>query len=570
MTKLLLIDGHSQAYRAFFGMKTPLTTASGEPTGAVYGFARKLLSIIREHQPEYVAVAFDLGDTWRHAEFPEYKGTRERMPDEMRVQMGRINEFLQAFNIPILTSHNNEADDVLGTLSRLAPEQKEGLEVLILTGDRDLFQLVNEQVKILYTSGGPNPKTSAYGPEEVAERYELTPEQFIDMKALTEYETIEGVYENIESIGGPKTRQNLIEAKEQVWLNRRLVTILTDLELDFNLNDCRLADYDQDQLIQFFQTLEFRSLIKELPQSETAAIPASALMADDDTGQMALFAMDDQPQPAAPITSDYLTVQDEKALQQVVEGLAGASIISFDVETTSTDAVSAKLVGLGVAWSEGQAAYIPVSHTEGEQLVWERVKEVLQPYFADPERPKVAHNAKYDLMVCLQHGLEITGPIHDTMIMAWLLDPVSRGLGLKAQAASELDWQMVELTDLIGTGRKQITIDQVDVEQVTAYCGADVDVTYQLYERLAPRVKESGMWQLYEEIELPLIPVLTDMELAGIRLNDEILQEMSGQLVSRLAELMAELHGIVGHEFNIRSTQQMSQVLFEEMAFPTK
>ena len=593
MSKLLLIDGHSQAYRAFFGMKTPLTTSSGEPTGAVYGFARKLLSIIREYQPEYLAVAFDLGDTWRHAEFPEYKGTRERMPDEMQVQMGRIDQFLRAFNIPILTSPDNEADDVLGTLSRLAPQQQDGLEVLILTGDRDLFQLVNEQVKILYTSGGPNPKTSAYGPEEVAARYELTPQQFIDLKALTgdssdnipgvpgvgdktaikflkQYETLDAVYENVQSIGGPKTRQNLVDAEAQVRLNKRLVTILTDLDLEFNLDACRLSDYDQDELIRFFQALEFRSLIKELPQSETATVPASALMADDETGQMALFAMADQPQKAAPVTSDYLTVQDEDALQQVADALSKASILSFDVETTSTDAVEAKLVGFGIAWAAGKAAYIPIAHQEGTQLAWARVKEVLQPYFADPTLPKLAHNAKYDLTICCQNGLEVAGLIHDTMIMAWLLDPVSHSLGLKAQAANELEWQMTELTELIGSGRKQTTIDYVDIEQVTAYCGADVDVALQLYDVLAPRVQEAGMWQLYEEIELPLIPVLTEMELAGIRLDSEILQEMSTQLVERLSALMTELYEIVGHEFNIRSTQQMSQVLFDEMAFPAK
>lgn len=595
MSTLLLIDGHSQAYRAFFGMKTPLSTRTGELTGAVFGFARKLLSVIKEYKPDEVAVAFDLGDTWRHSTFSDYKATRDAMPDEMRTQMKRIEELIRAFNIPIVTYPDYEADDVLGTLSRQAAEA--GTKVLILTGDRDMFQLIGEHVQILYTPGGPNPTTTIYGLAELDERYALTPTQFIDLKALTgdssdnipgvpgvgektavkflkEYETLENLYAHVDEISGPKTRQSLIDAKPQVDLNKTLVTIVRDLDLAYDAAKCRLHDYDQETVIKLFQELEFRSLLKELPQSQ---LPQSQLPGTDSNGQMGLFdspstadaaatAKDEEPA----IRTEYLCVQDQAGLETVVAQLKQAPILSFDVETTSTDAVQATLVGLGVAWAAGAGAYIPVGHSEGTQLPWETVRAAVAPFFADETLPKLAHNGKYDLTVCRRHGLMVNGPIHDTMTMAWLLDPASRTLGLKDQAAIELNWQMTEITDLIGKGRKQVTIDQVEVATVGAYCGADVDATIQLYEKLTPRLKETGMWELYQEIELPLLPVLTDMEMAGISVDLAYLAEMSTRLTERLTTLETDLYALVGHEFNLRSTQQMSQVLFEEMGFPTK
>jgi DNA polymerase-1 len=592
MPTLLLIDGHSQAYRAFFGMKTPLTTREGEPTGAVYGFARKLLSVFKEYQPDHVAVAFDLGDTWRHSEFTAYKATRDAMPDEMRTQMTRIDQLLRAFMIPIITYPNYEADDVLGTLSRQAADQE--FDVLVMTGDRDMFQLVDERIKILYTSGGPNPVTSVYGLTEVQERYELTPAQFIDLKALTgdtsdnipgvpgvgektaskllkEFGSLEKLYANLTAIPGPKTRQSLLDAQPQVELNKRLVTIVRDLPLTFDPEACRLHSYDPNAVIAIFNELEFRSLIKELPQAD--GFGNDAPPGDTASGQMGLFADANAPviaPPSAPVSTSYLCIQDQAGLAELVKILSTADRISFDVETTSTDAVQAKLVGLGLAWAPGQAAYIPIAHTEGAQLPWPEIQAALGPILANPAIPKLAHNGKYDLTVCRRFGLPINGPIHDTMTMAWLLDPASRALGLKDLAATELEWQMTDIISLIGSGRKQVTIDQIAIDRVTAYCGADVDATIQLFDKLAPRLQAAGMWSLYETIELPLLPVLTDMEMAGITLDTSYLSVMSVKLTDRLTILEKELFEIVGHPFNQRSTQQLNQVLFEEMKLPTK
>ncbi|MCB0046729.1 MAG: DNA polymerase I [Caldilineaceae bacterium] len=597
MTTLLLIDGHSQAYRAYFGMKTPLSTSTGEPTAAVYGFARKLFSVLREYEPDCVMTAFDLGDTWRHAEFPDYKATRERMPDDMHSQIERIQEMLAALSTPIVTYENYEADDVLGTLARLAAEQ--GQNVLILTGDRDMFQLVDDHVKILYTSGGPNPKTSVYGLTEIYDRYGLTPQQFIDLKALTgdtsdnipgipgvgektaikfinQFGTLDNLYAHTDEISGPKTRQNVIDAQEQVLLNKKLVTINRDLDLTYDAEACRVRDYDRAAAVRFFNELEFRSLIQELPGDEEPA-------PEENTGQLSLF---DEPSGASTQSGtaaeeaveirlpdpdvEYGLVQSEETLAQLLAMLDQAERLSFDVETTSTDAMQAELVGLGIAWETGKAAYIPVGHTAGEQLPWAEVLPRIQPYFADPSIPKLAHNAKYDLTVCLRYGLEIAGPIHDTMIMAWLLDPASRALGLKAQAWALLQWQMTELTDLIGKGRKQITMDAVEIAPAGAYCCADVDATLRIFDRLKPHLLEAEMWSLYETLELPLLPVLTEMEMTGVPLDLPYLAVLSQELALRLGELESELFTIVGHEFNLRSTQQLSDVLFGELAFPAK
>ncbi len=563
MPTILLIDGHSQAYRAFFGVKTPLSTRDGEPTAAVYGFIRKLLSVLKEYKPEQVAVAFDSGDTWRHAEFADYKATRDSMPDEMRTQIIRIEQILHAFNIPVITYPNYEADDILGTLAARAAEN--GTDVLILSGDRDMFQLITNRVHILYTKGGPNPETVRYGPNELQERYHLTPDQFVDLKALTgdtsdnipgvtgvgektaikfltQYDSVDNLYTHLDEVSGPKTRQNLIDAKKQVEVNRHLMTIVTDLDIAYDAKSCRVRDYDPSAVTKLFNELEFRSLLKELPDSENSP-PEQA--ENDDAGQMGLFAGEGsapQGQPDSPGTTlpaRYLCVQDTQTLQQLLQALQHADRISFDVETTGTDAMQARLVGLGMAWAAEQAAYIPVAHAAGEQLPLAQVRTALQPFFADPAIPKIAHNGKYDLTICRRHGLKIDGPIYDTMVMAWILDPSSRSLGLKAQAAIELGWEMTEITDLIGSGRKQTTMDQAPIEQTGAYCGADVDATIRLYDILAPRLHETGMWQLYTNVELPLLPVLTDMEMAGVLLDTDFLQEMSERLSQRLGELEA-------------------------------
>ena len=606
MSTYLLIDGHSQAFRAFFGVKTPLVTSRGEPTTAVFGFFRKLFSVLREYRPDGVAVAFDKGDTFRHEEFVEYKATRDAMPDEMRPQMDRIEQVLEALKIPILTLENFEADDILGGLALQAAG--EGHDVLILSGDRDMFQLVADKVKVLYTSGGPSPTTLPYGVAEVAERYGgLDPEQFLEMKALVgdssdnipgvpgvgektairylkKYGSLDKLYAHIDEIRGPKSQQNLRDAEEDVWRNKRLMTIVCDVDVTFDAEAFSLQQYDGGAVRRIFEELDFRSLQRELDQLGEGGFLGNgegrSLQVDAGHAQSTLFADSESISassgwlPSASATGDhpYQCIQTLDDLNELCKKLKQAEILSFDVETSGRDPMTADLVGLGVAWAKGAGCYIPVAHRDGKQLPWDNVREAVQPSFADATLPKVAHNGKYDLVVCRRHGLQVEGPIHDTMTIAWLLDPASRSIGLKSQAETELGWTMTEISELIGSGRNQISIAEVDIDRVTGYCGADVDATIHLWEALAPRLKEAGdrVWKLYEEIELPLLPVLADMEMAGIRLNTDFLADLSRRLVTRLHEIDLLLKGIVGHDFNLRSTQQLSNVMFNELAFPAK
>ena len=616
MATLLLIDGHSQAYRAYFGVKTPLSTRHGEPTAAVYGFARKLLATIKEQKPDYFTVAFDLGDTWRHSEFPDYKATRDSMPDEMSTQMERIAELLRALDIPIVTYPNFEADDVIGTLACQAAAA--GNDVLIMTGDRDMFQLVDSHVRILYTSGGPKPVTKIMGPAEVQERYGVEPGQFVDFKALlgdssdnipgvngvgektaakllNAYGTIDGIYAHLDEVKPDRVREALAQSRAQLDRNRRLCAITCDVDtLTWSPASSERRNFDLANLVDFFTEMEFNSLIRDWPQidpgkSGAATTPFAAremAVEQSDAGQMTLFAFDNDEAtggpgsqqvgvtPIVPMSptgaATYTVVQDTAALLALVEALPSAASLSFDVETTSQYVMQADLVGLGLSWAPGHAVYIPVTHKVGEQLPWDAVRAALQPFFANPNLPKLAHNGSYDLTVLLEHGMDVQGVIHDTMLLAWVLDPASRMLGLKAQAGMELGWHMTEISALIGSGKKQVTIDQAPIETVAAYCGADVDATIQLFPLLSSRVRSAGIWPVYEKIELPLLPVISAMERAGILLDVDFLAQMSERLAMQLGELARELFALVGHEFNLRSTQQMSNVLFAELGFPTK
>lgn len=572
----------------------------------MFGFFRKLFSVLREYRPDGVAVAFDKGDTFRHEEFVEYKATRDAMPDEMRPQMDRIEQVLEALKIPILTLENFEADDILGGLARQAAG--EGHDVLILSGDRDMFQLVADRVKVLYTSGGPSPTTLPFGVAEVAERYGgLDPDQFLEMKALVgdssdnipgvpgvgektairylkKYGSLDELYAHIDEIRGPKSQQNLRDAEDDVWRNKRLMTIVCDVNVSFDAEAFRLQRYDGGAVRRIFEELDFRSLQRELDQLGEGGFLGNGegrlIEADTEPAQSTLFADSDTAlassgwRPSASATGEhtYRCIQTRNELDELCEELKEAEILSFDVETSGRDPMAADLVGLGIAWAKGKGCYIPVAHSDGEQLPWDNVREAVQPFFADATLPKVAHNGKYDLVVCWRHGLQVEGPIHDTMTIAWLLDPASRSIGLKSQAETELGWTMTEISELIGSGRNQISIAEVEIDRVTGYCGADVDATIHLWDALAPRLKEAGdrVWKLYEEIELPLLPVLADMEMAGIRLNTDFLADLSKKLVTRLHEIDLLLKGIVGHDFNLRSTQQLSNVMFNELAFPAK
>ncbi len=619
MKTLYLIDGHALAYRTYFALTAAGTdtsrwvTKSGEPTAGTYGFTAVLFNILEEKKPDYLAVSFDVGATFRDALFPEYKGTRAKMPDDLRVQIERINEVVAAFDIPIITAENYEADDVLGTVARQAAAQ--GINVIIATGDRDLLQLCDTNIRISL-AGQKLSESILYGPEEVKARFGVTPKEYIDFKAivgdksdnipgvagvgektatdlLQQYGSLDGIYKNIDKVAS-RFQTKLIAGKENAYLSQKLSAIVTDLPLKLNLEACEAPrmkaplNWDRARVVELFRVLEFRSLMAKLPEAE--ALPAdkdSARIATtekgDDSSQMALFGAEPLtanakkkggsesavPGPSLPISTvtKPFVVNTPQALADFVAKLNKAKWIAVDTETTSIDSVAADLVGISISIKEGEGYYIPLAHTglAEPQLPVADVIKALTPPLTNPNIPKAGHNISFDYTLLKRNGLTIHPISFDTMIAEWLTDPGSHNLGLKDLAFHRLGIEMTKITELIGTGKKQITFDQVPLEPAAAYAVADVDVVLRLMPELKEELERKGLTNLYAEVEMPFIPVLADMEMAGVMIDSDVLNEMSKELAQKLKGLEKKIYKAVGYEFNINSTQQLAKALFEDL-----
>jgi DNA polymerase-1 len=586
---LVLIDGHALAYRAYFALAgTGFQTREGEPTHAIYGFALMLLAVWEEYNPDYLAVAFDTGETFRHRQYAEYKATRDKAPDDMRPQLSRIEQMVRAFNLPIFAAEDYEADDVLGTLARQASEI--GVETIIVTGDRDAFQLVGRNVKVLI-SGRSFSDRELYDAGRVEERYGLPPGKLVELKGLVgdtsdnipgvkgigdksgvklihEYGSLEGIYEHLDEL--PQGQRSKLEAgRHEAFLSRDLSRIVADVPgLQLDLEACRTREFDRDQVLQLFRELEFRSLYDRIPgkeaktsQVKTGSGVSVVQLSMFETGESSQETSESQSPSADTSAPTYQIVGTPEALADLVELLKGVDSLTFDVETTSTDAIVAELVGVALTDAPGRGYYVPVADVQP-------VISALRPLFEDGKSRKIAHNAKYDMTVLTQHGLDTRGDLFDTMIAAWLIHPAG-SVGLKNLAWTRLGVQMTEITELIGSGKKQITMAQVPVEQVAPYACADVDMTARLVDGLTEEMKERGLWSLFTEVEMPLVPVLMDMELAGIRLDVDVLKKMSHELEERLGGIEAEIQDLVGYRFNISSTQQLSDALFGKLGLPT-
>ncbi|MEW6568510.1 MAG: DNA polymerase I [Chloroflexota bacterium] len=578
--RLVLIDGHALAYRTYFALTragdgSRWITKSGEPTAGTYGFTSVLFRLLEQETPEYLAVSFDTGRTFRDDLYPDYKATRDKMPDDLRLQLDRIRQVVDAFEIPILEAEGYEADDVLGTVARRAAEK--GVEVIILTGDRDLLQLVDERIRVRL-AGQRLAEAVDYGPPEVAEKLGVRPVQIVDYKALVgdssdnipgvrgigektaldllrKYGTLEAIYQHLDELP-PRTRGLLEVGRPQAELSQRLAAIVTDLPLEFDLEACRVHTYDRQRVAELFRELEFRSLLGRLPEATEAP-----------RRQLNLFTSAQAEVAAGPTRA--IVVNTPEALEALARRLSQAPQIALDVETTSTDAVRARLVGLSLAVSEGEGYYLPLGHEPmlagGVQLELPVVFHALRPPLTNPAIPKIGHNLKYDYTVLKRSGLE-PGPLaFDTMIAEWLIDPASRNLGLKNLAWVRLGIEMTEIESLIGSGRGQRSMAEVPIGQVAAYAAADAEVCLRLMPQLKQELEQKRQLNLFNSLEMPLVPVLAEMEIAGVCLDTEFLGRMSRDLAARLDQLEAEIFRQVGHRFNINSTQQLAKALFEDL-----
>jgi DNA polymerase-1 len=583
-SRLVLIDGHALVYRAYFALPSNMATSRGELTNAVFGFASMLLNVLRDEKPGYLAVAFDLGRTFRHEEYAEYKANRAAMPDDLSMQFQRIHELLEAFGIPTYSAEGYEADDVLAALAQQA--ERQGIDTLIVTGDTDTFQLIGPHVQVMVPRRSFG-DTMIYDEEGIHKRYGLEPEQLIDYKALVgdtsdnvpgvrgvgdktatkllqEYGSVESIYEHLDEIRSSRFRGALEEGRDIAFLSKHLVTITADVPVTLDLAQTRVKEIDRERVVELFRELEFRALLERLPGE--AAKPGPGVQAAQEATQLSLFAEEESIPEQVPEPKGYWIVDNVEALDTMVHTLRQAGTVVVDVESTSTDPMAAELVGIALTAHEGTGYYIPVKHKGSKtNLELGTVVQKLKPLLQDPEVPKCAHNANYDLTVLAEQGMEVAPLTCDTMIAEWLINPGSHSLGLKSLAWSRLGVEMTPIEKLIGSGRKQTTMDRVPVDQAAPYACADVDMTLRLATQLVPELHEKQLWSLFSDVEMPLVPVIVDMQRAGVKLDVEALKAMSRQLNERLGELQQEIEGHVGHAININSTQQLSVALFDEM-----
>ncbi len=584
---LYLIDGHALAYRMYFaltagGSNQRWQTSKGEPTAGIYGFARELMRIMEQEKPEYMAVAFDTGKTFRHDMYSEYKATRAKMPDDLRPQLERIREMVDIFNLPRLEMEGYEADDVLGSVAKVAAEQ--GLGVKIITGDRDLLQLVNQRTAV-YVAG--DDKTYVTDQDVTNSKFGVPPNQVVDykaivgdksdnipgvpgvgektaMKLLEQYGTLDEIYAHLEDVE-KRWRTKLEDGKESAYMSRDLATIHTDLPVELDLEHARADQFDPAALETFFQELEFRSLIKKVMELSGQA-PAIAPAAKP-SGQLSLFG-DEAPTISAPKSTVDIEVQvidTPTKLEALVAELSKARVISFDTETTSTDEMQADLVGISLSIQEGRGYYIPVGHKSGQNLSAEQVVSALRAPMTNPEIGKVAHNAKYDYIMLARYGLPVTPMTFDTMIAEFVIDPGSRHLGLKNLSEVRLGEEMTHIEELIGKGKNQLSMDEVDIQVAAAYAAADAETPLRLMPLQRKELERAGGMKLMDEIEMPLISVLANMEMSGILLDLPFFESMSKELQGRLNEIARQVYQSVGKEFNLNSTQQLSDVLFNRL-----
>ncbi|WP_421297524.1 DNA polymerase I [Aeromonas veronii] len=583
---LILVDGSSYLYRAFFAsQQADLRTSTGLPSGAVRVMANMMRSLRKQYPDCHVAVVFDAkGKTFRDDIYPEYKATRASMPDDLRSQVAPIHQMIKAMGFPFLMVEGVEADDVIGTLARQATEKQ--LPVLISTGDKDMAQLVSDHVTLIDTM--KDVKTDREG---VIEKFGVPPELIIDYLALmgdkvdnipgmtgvgekTALALLQGIGSideiaaNLDKVaalgfrGSKAFADKFREQEEQVRLSYRLATIKTDVELEQSLEELLLKPVDKESLLAVYREYELRNLIKEL---ESGGEEGSESAAQGDAG-------DDNTAPVAAIETDYRCILDEAEFDGWLEQLKAAPLFAFDTETTSLDYMEARIVGVSFAVEPGKAAYVPFGHDylgAPVQLSEAVVLGKLKPLLEDPTRLKVGQNLKYDRNVLLNHDIDLQGIAYDTMLESYVLNSTASRHDMDSLAKRYLGVETTSFEDIAGKGVKQLTFNQIELEQAAPYAAEDADITLRLHQTLWGQLEAvPGLAKVFSEIELPLLPVLARMELLGTTIDPKLLHQQSQEIELRLAELEKQAHERAGQEFNLSSPKQLGEILFTKLGLP--
>lgn len=558
--RLFLIDGSASAYRSYFAfIRNPLINSKGVNTSAVFGFTNSLLKILKDEKPDYLAIIFDTAaPTFRHELYKEYKSTRSKMPDDMAAQLPLIYEVVEAMQLPILEMDGFEADDLMGTLAKKA--KKKGLQTILVTGDKDFLQLVDEDILVL------NPRRAGeemelLDEEKVKEKFGVPPQHVTDVLALMgdtsdnvpgvpgigektalelvkKFGSLENLLDNLQKVEKKKLKENIEFNADQARLSKRLVTIDTDVPSELDLEQFEIKNYITPRVKEIFKELEFTSLLEQVSEKEIEK------------------------------SVKYKTVESLTELEKLISELQKAGEFAIDTETSTISAVGTNLVGISISKAKGEAFYLPVGHTGLESkknLDMKKVLTLLKPILEDEKFKKIAQNAKFDILVFKQSGIEVRGISFDPMIASYLLNPSIRQHNLDSLALKYLDHKMIPIEDLIGSGKKQKSFAEVPIGKATIYSAEDADFTYRLKEILYPQLKHLELEKLFYEVEVPLIYVLAEMELAGVSVDLKILKEVSKYLEKEIDKYTKEIFEMAGKEFNLNSPQQLAKILFEDL-----
>ena len=564
--KFIIIDGNALLHRAWHALPA-LTTKKGELVNAVYGFALVFLKVLKDLKPTYITVTFDKkAPCFRHQEFKEYKATRKKQPDELYQQIPRIKKILGAFNVPIFEKQGFEADDLIGTLA----QKTKDAENIIVTGDLDTLQLINENTKV-YTLKRGVTESVLYDQEKVKERYGLKPEQLIDFKALRgdpsdnipgvkgigektavnllkEFNTLENVYQNLDKTK-ERIKKLLEKYKKDAFLSKKLVTIIKNVPMKFNLADCKTREFDRDKVVSLFRELEFKTLLNRIPQ-------------------LILTPSNSMHEVKMSKTENYQLIDNQEKFEKFLENLKKQDAFAVDTETTGTDPFQAKLLGISFCWGNEEAYYVRCQMSDARC-------QMLKPILENPQIKKYGHNIKFDMEVLAEAGIELKGIEFDTMIASYLLNPGSRAHKLDNLVFTELGHQMVSLKELIEEKTPQPTIpgalfpglpmEQIPLEKLAHYSCEDADYTFRLVSKLKSELKEKNLLNLFQKIEIPLVPILALIERNGVKIDVKFLKILSKNLKSKILNLKSAIYKLAGSEFNIASPVQLKKILFEKL-----
>jgi DNA polymerase-1 len=591
--RLFLLDGAAVAYRAHFAfIKNPRKTSKGFDTSAIYGFVDTLLMILRKQKPEYFAVVFDSREpTFRHKLYKEYKANREEMPEDLSKGFPYIYKMVKALNLPLLVKPGFEADDLIGTMVKRA--QKEKIDSVIVSGDKDFMQLIGPGVQ-MYKPKWPNDWSMA-DEKDVMEKFGVKPDQVIDVLALMgdasdnvpgvpgigektattliqAYGTMENLFKNVDKIEKPKLKESLLQNRALADLSKELVTIVCDAPIPDKAKDMVLGKPDMQALHDLCRELEFNRMMSRVEEYasqfgmvdlvlESPSEPAGKGKKTKAPKKEKAEASEPAEIQVKHVSDKYRSLLTEDEIEKALAAAAKADLVAVDTETTGLDPLTVEIVGASLAWKEKEAVFIPFN----QQLAKEKIVKLLKPFLENPKIPKGGQNSKYDWAVFKSHGIDPKGFAFDTMIESFLLDSSYRQHNLDAIALKHFNYTKIPTEALIGKGKKEITMDQVPLDDITQYACEDVDFTLRAHNLFAPRLKKEGLQKLYEEVELPLVLVLEDMERAGIAIDAKLLGDLSAEAEVELKMLTRKIYKEAGEEFNIGSPLQLGKILFEKM-----